>query len=410
LRLLTPTRQGRVAEGGGECHAARRNRVCPQGAGGASFCQGDGGVSSEVQSSDRLRVGIIGCGAGVFHLEGYAEDPRAEIVALAGLDTDRCQKLAAQFNVPSIYGDYQELLAREDIQAVSLAVPNNLHLPMALAAFEAGKHVLVEKPIARTAAEGEEMVAAAKKAGKLLGVAFNRRARHDVQLVHQAVKNGEFGRIYYAKAFWMRRSGIPGMGTWFTKKEGAGGGPLIDLGVHVLDMALYMMGNPGVTAVSAATYAELGPQGKGAWRGARFHVDVNQPYEVEDLATALIRLEGGATLQLETSWAAYTSAGDDFGVSLFGNNGGAEIVAKDYALTGTLRVFGEFAGIPTDSAPRLQKISGHTEIIKAFVTSILTGTPFSPSGEEGVERARLIDAIYRSAELGREITLDEVMS
>jgi predicted dehydrogenase len=365
-------------------------------------------VPSEEQPSDKLRVGIIGCGAGVFHLEGYSEDPRAEIVALAGLDTDRCTKLAAQFNVPSIYGDYQELLTRDDIEAVSLAVPNNLHLPMALAAFEAGKHVLVEKPIARTAAEGEEMVAAAKRAGKLLGVAFNRRSRHDVQLVHQAVKNGDFGRIYYAKAFWMRRSGIPGMGTWFTKKEGAGGGPLIDLGVHVLDMALYMMGNPGVTAVSAATYAELGPQGKGAWRGARFHVDVTQPYEVEDLATALIRLEGGATLQLETSWAAYTGAGDDFGVSLFGNNGGAEIVAKDYALTGTLRVFGEFAGIPTDSSPRLQKISGHTEIIKAFVTSILTGAPFSPSGEEGVERARLIDAIYRSAELGREITIDEV--
>ena len=124
----------------------------------------------------------------------------------------------------------------------------------------------------------------------------------------------------------------------------------------------------------------------------------------------LSALEGGATLQLETSWAAYTGAGDDFGVSLFGNNGGAEIIAKDYALTDTLRVFGEFAGAPTDSSPRLEKISGHGEIIKAFVTSILTGTPFSPSGEEGVERARLIDAIYRSAELGREITIDEVVS
>ena len=121
-------------------------------------------MSSEEQPSDKLRVGIIGCGAGVFHLEGYSEDPRAEIVALAGLDTDRCNKLAAQFTIPSIYGDYQELLARDDIQAVSLAVPNNLHMPMALAAFEAGKHVLVEKPIARTAAEGEAMVAAAKKA------------------------------------------------------------------------------------------------------------------------------------------------------------------------------------------------------------------------------------------------------
>ena len=367
-------------------------------------------MPSSTDSSPRLRVGIVGCGAGQFHLDGYSEDPRAEVVALAGLDADRCQKLAAQYNIPSIYREYQDLLARDDIDAVSVAVPNNLHLPMALAAFESGKHVLVEKPIARTAAEGEQMVAAAKKAGKLLGVAFNRRARHDVQLVHQAVANGEFGRVYYAKAFWMRRSGIPGMGTWFTKKDGAGGGPLIDLGVHVLDMALYMMGNPTVTAVSAATYAELGPQGRGAWRGARFHIDADQPYEVEDLATAFIRLEGGATLQLETAWAAYTGAGDDFGVSLFGSQGGAEIISKDYALTGTLRVFGEFSGIPTDSSPRLQKTSGHGEIIKNFVTAILDGTPFSPSGEEGVDRARLIDAIYQSAELGREVRIDEVAS
>jgi predicted dehydrogenase len=369
---------------------------------------GSTSVPSATGSAEKLRVGIIGCGAGMFHLDGYSEEPRAEVVALAGLDTERCQKLAAQYAIPSIYREYQELLARDDIDVVSIAVPNNLHLPMALAAFESGKHVLVEKPIARTAAEGEQMVAAAKKAGKLLGVAFNRRARHDVQLVHKAVSAGEFGRVYYAKAFWMRRSGIPGMGSWFTKKEGAGGGPLIDLGVHVLDMALYMMGNPKITAVSAATYAELGPQGRGAWRGARFLVDTDQPYEVEDLATALIRMEDGATLQLETAWAAYTGAGDDFGVSLFGSNGGAEIVAKDYALTGTLRVFGEFAGIPTDSSPRLQKTNGHAEIIKAFVTSILDGTPVSPSGEEGIDRARLIDAIYHSADLGREVRIEEL--
>ena len=134
---------------------------------------------------DPLRVGIIGCGAGIFHLEGYTEEPRAEVVALAGLDTDRCQQLAKRFDVPHTYGDYSELLVHPNIDAVSVVVPNHLHLPVTLAALEAGKHVLVEKPLARTVAEGEQMVEAAREVGKVLAIAFNRRSRHDVGLVRQ---------------------------------------------------------------------------------------------------------------------------------------------------------------------------------------------------------------------------------
>lgn len=354
-----------------------------------------------------LRVGVVGCGAGVFHLEGYAEEPRAKVVALAGLDTDRCQQLAKKYDIPAIYREYQELLADPDIDAVSLAVPNHLHMPVTIAALEAGKHVLVEKPLARNAAEGQQMVEAARRTGKKLAVAFNRRYRHDVQLVAQAVRDGQFGRVYYAKAFWMRRSGIPGLGTWFTNKELAGGGPLIDLGVHVLDMALYMMGNPKPVTVSAMTFSEIGRQGRGQWLGSRFPFNPDVPYEVEDLATAFIRLDNGGVLQLETSWAAYTGANDDFGVSLMGSNGGAEIYVKDYALTGTLKVFEDFQDVPQVSEPKLLKYHGHAEVIKNFVTAILDDTPLSPSGEEGLDRTRIVDAIYRSAELGREIRLDE---
>ena len=302
---------------------------------------------------DPLRVGIIGCGAGIFHLEGYAEEPRAEVVALAGLDTDRCQQLAKRFDVPHTYGDYSELLVHPNIDAVSVVVPNHLHLPVTLAALEAGKHVLVEKPLARTVAEGEQMVEAAREAEKVLAIAFNRRSRHDVGLVRQEVERGALGRIYHAKAFWMRRSGIPGLGSWFTNKEQAGGGPLIDLGVHVLDMALWMMGNPRPVTVAAATYAELGPHGRGQWQGGRFVIKPGVPYEVEDFATALVRFEDGATLQLDTSWAAYTGHTDEFGVSLLGSTGGAEIHVKDYAQTGTLRFFGEIDGVPTITEPRL---------------------------------------------------------
>ncbi|HEV2108783.1 MAG TPA: Gfo/Idh/MocA family oxidoreductase, partial [Thermomicrobiales bacterium] len=153
----------------------------------------------------KLRIGVIGCGAGIFHLEGYATEPRATVVALAGLDTDRCQSLAKRFDVPMVFGDFKELLAVRDIDAVSIAVPNHLHMPIAVAALEAGKHVLIEKPLARTAEEGERMVQTSHKAERVLAVAFNRRFRDDMMLVHDHAAKGGFGRIYHGEAFWMRR-------------------------------------------------------------------------------------------------------------------------------------------------------------------------------------------------------------
>lgn len=354
-----------------------------------------------------LRVGVIGCGAGAFHLEGFAADPRVKIVALSGLDGVRCHELVAKFGIPHLYGDFAELLARPDIDAISIAVPNHLHRPIAVQALQAGKHVLVEKPLARTVEEGAEMVTVAKQAGKVLAVAFQRRQRHDVQLVRHAIDQGSLGRIYHAKAFWMRRSGIPGLGTWFTNKHQSGGGPLIDLGVHVLDLASWLIGNPCPVSVSAATYAELGPRGRGQWSGARFSRIENVAYEVEDFATAFIRFEGGVTLQLDVSWAGYSGHTDDFGISLMGTDGGAEIHSKDYAQVGTLRFFGEIDGTPTVTEPRLLPNHGHAGTIKQFVDSILDGTPPEPSGEEGLERVRLIRLIYRSAELGRELRLPE---
>ncbi|MDP9366602.1 MAG: Gfo/Idh/MocA family oxidoreductase [Chloroflexota bacterium] len=359
-----------------------------------------------VEPQDRVRVGVIGCGAGLFHLEGYAEEPRAEIVALAGLDTDRCQELAKRFDVPHVYRDYAELLAHPNIDAVSIAVPNHLHMPIAVAALEFGKHVLVEKPLARNSDEGQRMVETAQRAERVLAIAFQRRSRHDVELVRNEVLKGNIGRVYHARAFWLRRSGIPGLGSWFTSKEQAGGGPLIDLGVHVLDMALWMMGNPRVTSVSAATYAELGPRGTGQWQGSRFTIAEDVRYEVEDFATALLRLEGGGTLQLDASWAAYTNHTDEFGVSLLGSHGGAEIHVKDYAQTGTLKLFGEIDGVPTVTEPRLVPRKGHGILIGRFFDSILSGAPADPSGEEGLERVRLIEAIYRSAAEGREILVE----
>lgn len=361
--------------------------------------------ASTVNQTKRLGVGIIGCGVGQLHLRGFTHEPRAHVVAIAGLDQDRCHELARAFGVPNVYREYQQLLADPAVEAVTVAVPNALHYPVALAALQAGKHVLVEKPLAPSVEEGQQIIDAARRTERVLGVIFNRRGRHDVQIVKRQVERGALGRIYHARAFWLRRSGIPGLGTWFTSKSMAGGGPLIDLGIHVLDMAIWVLGNPAPVRVSAATYAELGPCGRGQWQGGRFSFNPAAPYDVEDYATALIRFENGLTMQLDASWAAYTGHGDEFGISLLGSDGGAEIHVKDYAQTGTLRLYGELDGVPTVTEPRLQERDNHGEIFKSFTDSVLEGLPMSPSGEEGLERVRLIEALYRSAELGREIEI-----
>jgi predicted dehydrogenase len=358
-----------------------------------------------------LRIGIIGCGIGKFHADSWAQEPRAKIVALAGLDTDRCLKIAREHDILNLFHDYHELIERPDIEAVSIGVPNHLHVPVALAALDAGKHVLVEKPLARNAEEGEQIVRAARAAGKVLGIFFSKRHKAEMELLHRHIQDGGLGQIYYAKAFWMRRAGIPGLGTWFTRKDLAGGGPLIDLGVHVLDMALYLMGNPKIVTVTGSTYAKLGPQGKGHWADGRFTAHLDAPYEVEDLATAFLRTADGAAIHLETSWAAHSGVTDEYGVVLMGDNGGAEIRVKDYAKTGALRLYGDVAGAPVELAPTYLAQPEHLQIIIRFVDAILDGVPMTPSGEEGLDRTRLMDAIYRSAALGREICLeDEVVA
>lgn len=358
---------------------------------------------------ERVGVGVVGCGIGAWHIEGFSEDPRADLVAIAGLDTERCVELASKHNVPNIYSDYHQLLERADVSAISVAVPNHLHVQIGLDAIAAGKHVLMEKPLARNAAEGQILVDAAESAGLVLGIIFNRRARADMQILRDRIDAGELGKIYHAKAFWRRRSGIPGLGTWFTSKEMAGGGPLIDLGVHVLDMALWAMNDPQVSTVSAATYAELGKQGLGQWRGGRFRENLEAEYEVEDMAVAFMRTVDGASIFLEASWASHASDTDNFGIHLLGDRGGAELHVKDYATVDTLRFFTTKNGALFDSAPRLfTKVpsAGHAEVMKTFLDSIIHGTPMSPSGRDGLARTVLIDSIYQSAAEKREINLD----
>ena len=359
------------------------------------------------QQSSSLRVGVIGLGyGGEMALKGYSLLPNVEIVALAGLEEEKLHTLGTTYSIPNLYRYHHELLSRDDLDAVSVCVPNYLHAPVAIEALGRGMHVLCEKPLARTSEEAEAMVEAATKANRVLQVVFNHRTRGDVQTLKRYTDEGRLGNVYYAKAYWMRRRGIPGAGTWFISKEKAGGGPLIDLGVHALDMALHLLGEPEILTVSASTYAELGKSGKGVDPKARKSGSGNA-FEVEDLATAFLRLSNGATLLLEASWATHSSAGDDFGVTLYGTDGGADIKVKNYNWQDTLDIYTDVAGVPATIHPQTPKGEGHITVVRNFVQTIIEGNWSLHNGSEGLRRVRVIDACYTSAQQGREVVLHE---
>jgi predicted dehydrogenase len=268
--------------------------------------------------------------------------------------------------------------------------------------------VLSEKPIARNAVEGQAMVDAARKAGRVLDVAFNHRRRGDIRALKGVIDDGGLGRPYYAKASWLRRSGIPTLGSWFTNPELAGGGPLADIGVHALDYALHLLGEPKVVAVSAATHSELGPQGRGG--GSRYSAQAtSHAFEVEDFASAFLRLEGGGTLVIEASWATYRETDDLLDFTVYGTDGGAELKVQGapFPPVGQLRVFTDKEGESADYVPPVLPGRAHDAVVEDFVTAVRGGEQAwgEHDGSLALYRAQIIDACYQSAREQREVRL-----
>lgn len=375
-------------------------------------------ASAAPSTAAPLRVGVVGLGwAGQQHLAAYAAMPDVEVVALAGMETEVGMKLAAEYGVPHLFERWEDLVALEGpgfdrLDAISVAVPTFLHAPITIAALERGIHVLSEKPMARTGDEAQAMVDAARAAGRVLEVVFNQRRRGDVRALHDLVAGGELGRPYHARASWMRRRGIPRLGSWFTNREASGGGPLADLGVHVLDYALYVLGQPDVLSVSAATYAELGPRGLGGPAGTPpLAAGATPPsYEVEDFASVFLRLSGGATLVLETSWAVFRGEDDLMDISVLATDGGAElsIVGATATEVGDLTVYRDVDGVGADETPVAEPGRGHGEVVEEFVATVREPATWGDhDGAHALQLARVLDAAYRSAEEGREVRLDE---
>ena len=356
----------------------------------------------------KTKAAVIGVGVGLAHAKGYIANPNAELIAVCDMDADRLRERGDQLGIAREmqFSDYNDLLKLPELDVVSIALPNYLHAPVALAAFQAGKHVLCEKPLACTASEAAAMVSEAHAQDRTLMVCFNYRFRDDARWLLGMRDAGRMGSIYYARAGWLRNTGIPGFGGWFTTREKSGGGPLIDLGVHILDLTLWMMGYPRPVSVSGQTFAKFGPQRRKAW-GSKAPTGPGG-FDVEDLAAGFVRFENGAALQIETSWAAQTKPGrDDYFVNLFGTEGGAELYVANYTDRDTLNFFTEDCGQPVVIKPSIvNRAGGHELAVDHFVDCVRSGRPVESTGEQGLALMRIIDALYESSETGKEVRLD----
>jgi predicted dehydrogenase len=363
---------------------------------------------SAARDAGDLRVGVVGVGwAGQQHIAAYDGLPGAQVAAIAGLEEPIRAQLATQYGIEHQVARWEDLLDLDGLDAVSVAVPTFLHAPIAIAALERGIHVLCEKPIALNGPQADAMVPAARAADRVLEVAFNHRQRGDIQELKTVIDAGRLGHPYYAKAWWLRRTGIPTLGSWFTRAELAGGGPLVDIGVHVLDYSLFLLGNPEVVAVSASTYDLLATAGFGSSLDSnKTGATDDTTFDVEDLASVFMRLADGGTLLVEASWAAHRRDGDEFGITLYGTDGGAELIVDDYAPKGSLRVFSDDGGSAVATTVPVKAGRGHNAVVEQFAEQIRAGSWSRYDGAGAAALAHIVDACYRSAAEQREIRLD----
>lgn len=354
--------------------------------------------------SKKLKIGIIGSGgiARGCHMKGYASVPDAcEMVAVCDVNPDTAKLAADEFGIKQTYTDYRDLLADPEIDAVTVATPNAYHVGPTVDALKAGKHVICEKPLGMNAAECRDMCRAAKKSGKILQVALQSRFSGPARFVKEYIDAGKMGDIYYARAQALRRRGVPAWGV-FIDKEKQGGGPLIDIGVHILDLTLFFMGYPKPVSATGKTWNTLGtnPELFNNWGDYD-----RKKFTVEDFAVGMIKFDNGAVVTLESSFMGNLD-GDPYNTQLYGTKAGA--VVKPYASEKPVEFYTEENRQLFNLAPiNIPKVdSAHVAEIQAFVKAIQEKAASPVPGENGLILNAIFDAIYKSSVTGKEESVD----
>ncbi len=347
----------------------------------------------------QLNVAVIGTGVGRYHMQDYVACPNVNLLAVCDLNREEAEYFAREYDAKYVFTDYRDLWKLEELDALSVAIPNNLHAPVTIEALEHGLHVLCEKPMATSLDDARQMVETAARVGKRLMICMSQRFRGASPALRAMVERGELGEIYYARSTWIRRRGVPvihfppggsmGRGEWFVSRDEAGGGALFDIGVHMFDLAWWLMGNPRPATVSAATYRKLWVD-EFARRGIRFDVD--------ELASALVRFENGATALLDVSWAA--NQADEINVRVFGTRAGLQVyppVVYREPRWGELHSDTlEIKMVTDEPNPRRHFVDCIRDPEKELIAS----------GAECLTVMAVLDAIRRSAECGHEVKVE----
>ncbi|MCS7462862.1 Gfo/Idh/MocA family oxidoreductase [Paenibacillus doosanensis] len=358
--------------------------------------------------SKTLKLGIIGCGGIAVnkHLPALSKITTAELAAFCDVFQGSAQKAADQYGAPgsAVYTDYRELLADPSIDVVHVCTSNDSHAELSIAALRAGKHVMCEKPMARTAAEAAQMLEVARQTGKKLTIGYNNRFRADSQQLFTICRNGSLGDIYFAKAHAVRRRGVPARGV-FLDKEKQGGGPLIDIGTHALDLTLWLMDNYKPRMVVGTAYHRLSQMEEtarsGGWDPSLF--------TVEDSAFGMIVMENGATVMLESSWALNIRQEGAAKVTLCGSKGGADMWDGLW-INGESegRLYDQHIHLDGAGTPFSQVRSKAIELeMKLWIDSILSDREPAVKPEQALVVSQILEAVYESAETGKAVYFNE---
>jgi predicted dehydrogenase len=341
----------------------------------------------------KVRVGIIGMGIGQPNAKAIAKNPRGEVVALCDLAEDRMAAFAKDLPAPvKFYTDFKKMARDPEIDAIFIGTPNQLHSPMGIEAARQGKHILVTKPLADSEKSADRLVRAAEAAGVVNMMSLSTRFDANCRYLGGLARQGAFGEIYYGRARSIRRSGIPAWNLGFIEQ---GGGAFRDMGVHMLDAAWWLLGKPEPISVSGAGGAKFGPRGQGYWDYRAPEKKVYSRFAADDYAGGFIRFEGGVGLQIESFWASHQP--DDFQIELFGTEAGARV----YPPT----IYRTVAGAPQDATVKVPKADPWDAIAGHFIDCILDGVPCEAPLRHGLIVQRMLEAVLKSAETGREIRL-----
>lgn len=333
---------------------------------------------------EKVKLGVIGLGSisQLIHLPNIKKLNDVSLSAVAEVKKNRLHLISDKFSIQNRYTDYKDMLENQDIDAVIIATPTNSHKEIAIDCLAAGKDILVEKPLARTYAEAKEIVDAARKYKRKLMVGMNLRYRPDTMLLRSIINSSEIGEPFYAKCGWIRSRSSEEK--WFTKKEEAGGGVIIDLGIHLLDLALWLMNFPQVSSVSCKNF---------------YHFTKN----VEDTSISFIKFKDGSLINLEVSWSLATDK-DNFYLNVFGTKGSTSINPLNVIKKIDNQII-DLSPSNSDNPTNLFKKSYINEL-KSFIGAVKDLNPVLSPGEESLKRLKIIEAMYLSSNKNKEIEIE----